>query len=119
MADPKAAAGGSDSAVHDAALTGGNYDVLRARLATGGHELARRADALNTRRKALFGTTEPQLIATERVRTEHSCTPADIVGLGGPLVLGYNVSLGLKSEMKIGNALALHRFEPVAGDGFD
>src|SRR5215468_2955336 len=103
----------------DAALTGGNYEVLRARLATGGQELARRADALNARRKALFGTTEPQLIATERVRTEHNCTPADIVGLGDHLLLGYNVFLGLKSEMKIGDVLALHRFEPVAGDGFD
>ena len=81
----------------DAALTGGNYEVLRTRLATGGQELARRADALNARRKALFGTTEPQLIATERVRTEHSCTPADIVGLGDHLLLGYNVFLGLKS----------------------
>src|SRR5262245_59915311 len=103
----------------DAALTGGNYEVLRARLAAGGQELARRADALNARRKALFGTTEPQLIATERVRTEHNCTPADIVGLGDHLVLGYNVFLGLKSEMKIGDVLAVHRFEPVEGDGFD
>ncbi|HEX3479456.1 MAG TPA: DNA repair ATPase, partial [Kofleriaceae bacterium] len=119
MADPKAAAGGSDPGADDAALTGGNYEVLRARLATGGQELARRADALNARRKALFGTTEPQLIATERVRTEHSCTPADIVGVGDHLLLGYNVFLGLKSEMKIGDALALHRFEPVEGDGFD
>src|SRR3954468_22693064 len=119
MADPKAAAGGSDSAVHDAALTGGNYDVLRARLATGGQELARRADALNARRKVLFGTTEPQLLATERVRTEHNCAPVDIVGVGDHLLLGYNVFLGLKSETKIGDVLALHRFEPQAGDGFD
>src|SRR5215468_1437000 len=72
---------GINTGVHDAALTGGNYEVLRARLAAGGQELARRADALNARRKALFGTTEPQLIATERVRTEHNCTPADIIGL--------------------------------------
>src|SRR5215468_2587941 len=107
----------------DAALTGGNYEVLRARLAAGGQELARRADALNARRKALFGTTEPQLIATERVRTEHNCTPADIVGVREHLLLGYNVFLGLKSEMKLSDVLALHRFEPAAaagsGEGFD
>jgi ATPase involved in DNA repair/ATPase family associated with various cellular activities (AAA) len=100
----------------DAALTGGNYEVLRSRLATGGQELARRADALNVTRKALFGTTEPQLIATERVRTEHNCAPADIVGVGDYLLLGYNVFLGLKSETKISDVLALHRFEPQ-GDG--
>ncbi|HEX4420509.1 MAG TPA: DNA repair ATPase [Kofleriaceae bacterium] len=103
----------------DAALTGGNYEVLRTRLAAGGQDLARRADALNATRKALFGTTEPQLIATERVRTEHNCAPVDIAGVGDHLLLGYNVFLGLKSETKISDVLALHRFDPQAGGGFD
>jgi hypothetical protein len=124
MAAPSAAATGGTADI-DAGLSGGNYEVLRARLASGGQELARRAEALNARRKALFGTTEPQLIATERVRTEHNCTPADIVGIGEHLLLGYNVFLGLKSEMKISDVLSLHRFEPAAaasgpaGEGFD
>src|SRR3954469_12420614 len=75
----------------DAALTGGNYEVLRARLAASGGELATRADALNRRRKALFGGTEPQLVATERLRTEHNCVPVDIVGIGEDLLVGFNV----------------------------
>ncbi len=103
----------------DAALTGGNYEVLRARLASSGQELAKRADALNARRKAIFGGTEPQLIATERVRTEHNCAPVDIVEVGGNLLLGYNVFLGLKAETKIGDVLALHRFEPTAAGGYE
>ncbi len=100
----------------DAALTGGNYEVLRARLGAAGKELAA-AETLNARRKALFGTTEPQLIATERVRTEHNCAPVDIVGVGEHLLLGYNVFLGLKAETKIGDVLALHRFEKQEGAG--
>ncbi|MGN6109205.1 MAG: DNA repair ATPase [Kofleriaceae bacterium] len=103
----------------DAALTGGNYEVLRARLATAGQELAKRADALNARRKQIFGTTEPQLVATERVRTEHNCAPVDIVSVGGHLLLGYNVFLGLKAETQISDVLALHRFEPLATPGAD
>ncbi|MDQ3368096.1 MAG: DNA repair ATPase, partial [Myxococcota bacterium] len=107
----------------DAALTGGNYEVLRARLAAAGAELAKRAEALNLRRKAVFGTTEPQLVATERVRTEHNCAPVDMVAVGGHLLLGYNVFLGLKAETKLGDVLALHRFEPAtagaADGGFD
>jgi hypothetical protein len=79
----------------DAALTGGNYEVLRARLSAAGAELAKRADALNARRKQVFGATEPQLVATERVRTEHNCTPVDIVAIGGNLLVGFNVFLGL------------------------
>ena len=100
----------------DAALTGGNYEVLRARLARRGRASSRqRADALNARRKALFGTTEPQLVATERVRTEHNCVPVDLVGVGDDLLLGFNVFLGLKAETKLADVLALHRFEPSAG----
>ena len=107
----------------DAALTGGNYEVLRARLAAAGAELAKRADALNARRKTIFGTTEPQLEATERVRTEHNCQPVDIVAVGGHLLIGFNVFLGHKSETKVSDVLALHRFEPSGraeeNDGFD
>src|SRR5688572_1016771 len=109
--DPSAQGAPSDV---DAALTGGNYEVLRARLATAGQELARRAEALNVRRKATFGTTEPQLEATERVRTEYNCAPVDIVAVGGHLLLGFNVFLGHKSETRISDVLALHRFEPTS-----
>ncbi|MEJ7598350.1 MAG: DNA repair ATPase [Kofleriaceae bacterium] len=98
----------------DAALTGGNYEVLRARLSASGGELAKRADAVNARRKTIFGSTEPQLIATERVRTEHNCAPVDVVNVGEHLLLGYNVFLGLKSETKLSDVLAVHRFEPLA-----
>jgi hypothetical protein len=104
----------------DAALAGGNYEVLRQRLSAGGQELAKRAEALNVRRKAVFGSTEPQLIATERLRTEHNCAPVDIVAVGKHLLLGFNVFLGLKAETKLSDVLALHRFEPLAnatGDG--
>ncbi|MEZ4403320.1 MAG: DNA repair ATPase [Kofleriaceae bacterium] len=103
----------------DAALTGGNYQVLRQRLAAAGAELARRAEALNQRRKTLFGATEPQLLATERVRSAHNCAPVDIVAVGDELLLGFNVFLGLKSETQVSDVLARHRFEPTEGGGFD
>src|SRR5690349_13176337 len=99
-------------------LTGGNYEVLRTRLASAGQDLAARAEALNARRKAVFGATEPQLVATERVRSEHNCAPVDIVELGGHLLLGFNVFLGLKSETRITDVLALHRFSQTDGGGF-
>ncbi len=103
----------------DAALTGGNYEVLRQRLHAAGQELARRADTLNQRRKAIFGATEPQLVATERVRTEHNCQPIDIVAVGEHLLLGFNVFLGLKAETKVSDVLALHRFELQADGSYD
>ncbi len=113
----KTAAGDAGKSDVDAALSGGNYEVLRARLAGAGGELASRADSLNSRRKALFGATEPQLVATERVRSEHNCVPVDIVSVRGQLLLGFNVFLGLKAETSISDVLALHRFEPTSGLG--
>ncbi len=103
----------------DAALAGGNYEVLRQRLRAAGAELQRRAEALNVRRRTTFGATEPQLLATERVRTEHSCVPSDLVAIGDQLLLGFNVFLGLKTETSVADVLALHRFVPTAEGGYD
>jgi hypothetical protein len=92
----------------DAALTGGSYEVIRARLVAQGKELAKRADALNARRSRRFGGTELAVIANERVRSENNCVPADILQIGGHLLLGYNVFFGLKKEVKArGRVLAL------------
>lgn len=102
----------------DAGLAGGNYEVLRTRLAASGAELAKRADALNATRKQVFGATEPELVATERVRTEHNCVPVDLVAVGRYLLVGFHVFLGLKSETKVSDVFALHRFEPAA-EGYD
>ena len=56
-------------------LEGGSYEVIRRRLLERATELASKAEALNQRRKALFGGGELTLVATERVRTENNCTP--------------------------------------------
>jgi hypothetical protein len=118
---PAAPSGGAEpegEAAVPPELEGGNYEVIRARLLEHGRELERRTEALNQKRKRTFGGTELQLLATERVRTEHNCVPRDIVQVGGMLLLGYNVFLGLKSETKVADVFALHRFDPKNG-GFD
>jgi hypothetical protein len=115
MADPQAAAPRTD----DTSLGGGNYDVLLARLRAAGAALLARGQALNERRKATFGSTEPQLVATERLRTEHNCVPVDIVAVGDHLLVGFAVFLGLKSETTIPDVLALHRFEAQADGSYD
>ncbi|WP_327418484.1 DNA repair ATPase [Streptomyces sp. NBC_01233] len=87
----------------------GTYEVLRDRLAAQAGELARRAEALNTRRAGEFGSTGLTLAATERIRTEHTCTPRDIVAVGDRLLFGYHASLpGLKPETDVADVFALH-----------
>ncbi len=117
MANEQAASGAEVSS-SATTLDGGNYDVIRGRLLEHGSELGRRADALNGRRKETFGGQELAVIATERVRTEHNCLPVDIVEVGGRLLVGFNVFIGLKSETKIADVFALHRFDVREG-GYD
>ncbi|GLX41882.1 hypothetical protein Sros01_79540 [Streptomyces roseochromogenus] len=90
-------------------MDAGTYEVLRDRLAAQAGELARRAEALNTLRVEEFGSTGIALEATEHIRTEHPCTPRDIVAVGDTLLFGYNAaSTALTPETAVGDALALY-----------
>ncbi|GKQ38994.1 DNA repair ATPase [Streptomyces sp. A012304] len=98
---------GLDTGTQDA-FDAGTYEVLRDRLAAQAAELARRAEALNVRRTEEFGSTRLELRSTERLRTEHTCVPRDIVSVGDVLLFGHNVFLGLKPETAVGDVFALH-----------
>jgi hypothetical protein len=89
-------------------MDAGTYEVLRDRLAAQAAELARRADDLNTRRVATFGSTELRLAGTEHLRTENNSVPRDIVAVGDSLLFGYNVVLGVRPQTSVGDVLALH-----------
>ncbi|MER7826273.1 DNA repair ATPase [Streptomyces sp. NPDC096097] len=89
-------------------LDAGTYEVLRDRLAAQAGELARRAEALNTARVAEFGGAGLTLSGSERIRTEHSRVPRDIVAVGDVLLLGFNGATGQGREMHVGDVLALY-----------
>ena len=101
------------------ALAGGSYEVIRGRLLTTAKSLSERANALNTRRRAEFGGQELAVLASERIRTEHSCVPRDIVPVGPHLLVGFNVFMGLKQERSVKDVFSLHKFERGAEGGFD
>ncbi|WP_437774918.1 DNA repair ATPase [Sorangium sp. So ce1097] len=90
-------------------LDGGNYEVIRRRLIERAEELGRRAEALNARRKQVFGGADLALLENARVRTENNCVPRDIVSIRGKLLVGYLVFMGLK-EVGVGDVFSLHRF---------
>ncbi|WP_046779708.1 DNA repair ATPase [Streptomyces yangpuensis] len=89
-------------------LDAGTYEVLRDRLAAQAGELARRAEALNTARVAEFGGAGLTLSGSERIRTEHSRVPRDIVAVGDVLLFGFNGATGQGREMHVGDVLALY-----------
>ena len=94
------------------------YEVLRQRLTEQAKELTARAEALNTRRLEVFGSTELRLVGSERIRTENNCVPRDVVsipdddgsGASGLMLFGYNVFIGLKPETTVDDVFSLHRF---------
>lgn len=100
-------------------LSSGSYEVIRGRLLTTAKALGERASALNARRRTEFGGQELSLLATERVRTEHSCMARDIVPVGPHLLLGFNVFMGLKQERRVADAFSLHKFVRGADGTFD
>lgn len=83
-------------------LEGGAYEVIRARLEKGSTELQARMGRLNEQRQEVFGSVETALVSTERVSTEHSCVPRDIIAIGhNRFLFGYNIQFGLKTTTSI------------------
>jgi nucleoside-triphosphatase THEP1 len=89
-------------------LDSGTYEVLRDRLGEQAAELARRAEELDARRIDTFGSMELRLTGTEHLRTESNSVPRDIVAVGDRLLLGHNVSPGLRARTTVGDVFALH-----------
>ncbi|MCA9793641.1 MAG: DNA repair ATPase, partial [Candidatus Eremiobacteraeota bacterium] len=95
----------------------GAYEILKARLLEQARQLKERTDALNQKRADIFRSEELRIIGNERIRTEHACTPADIVAVQDNLLFGYNVHMTMKTAVPR-DVFSLHRFEQRE-DGFD
>jgi MoxR-like ATPase len=101
----------------DVKLEGGTYEILRNRLQKSGADLKARLETLNAERKSVFGAIDTKLIGTGRINTEHNCVPWDMVPVGDRFVFGFNVVLGLKTEVELSDvfgvyAYANHEFLP-------
>lgn len=97
----------------DPKLEAGAYEVIRTRLTRHAEELRRRLDLLNADRKALFGGIETALAATVRLTTENNCVPRDLAAIGPRRFLfGYNVHLGLRSQMSVADVFAVYDYQP-------
>jgi hypothetical protein len=96
-------------------LEGGTYEILRSRLQQDGAALRGLLEQLNQERKAVFGAIGTALITTERIATDNNCVPSDMVPVGEALLFGFNVYIGLKSEVQLSDVFgqytyAGHRF---------
>ena len=105
MAEGKAA----DNIVDSAVAEGGAYEIIRKRLVDQGEQLKAKTAALNAARAEEFGSTDMEVLARTRVRTENNCRGRAIVQVGDMLLFGYNVFIGLKKTTRVEDVFALYR----------
>lgn len=91
-------------------LEGGTYEIIKARLNKQASELRQRLDKLNVERKKVFGAIELKLVGNSRINTENNCIARDIFSVGNLCILGYNVHMGLRSEVKLNDVFSVYRF---------
>lgn len=119
-----------NNTINQAVAEGGSYEVIRKRLEEQNKQLENQAIALNRLREEAFGKTILEVVDRVRVRTEHNCTPRDIVRINGQLLFGYNVFIGLKKETQVSDVFALYslieqdgkfevKAEPIKGTFLD
>ena len=89
-------------------LESSTYEIIRNRLVNSGKDLRTGLDQLNEARKEVFGSIDTALLSTERITTEHNCVARDMVAIGNRFLFGYNVHLGLKSEMELSDVFAVY-----------
>jgi hypothetical protein len=92
-------------------LTGGAFEVLHNRLLGLNKDLQGRLEALNVRRKDVFGGQESAIIGSDRIQTTNNCLPRDIVSIGKNVIFGYNVFVGMRREYALSDVFAVQLFE--------
>ncbi|MCH2206368.1 MAG: DNA repair ATPase [Lentisphaerales bacterium] len=92
-------------------LEGGTYEIIRKRLENQGDELRTRLEKLNGFRKDIFGSVETTLISNERISTDNNCIAQDIAVIGDKFLFGYNVVMGLKSEISLADIFAVYHYQ--------
>ena len=101
--------------IDSAVAEGGAYEIIRKRLVGQGQDLNQKVKSLNDSRLNEFGSSDMDVLARVRVRTENNCIARDIVQVGEHLLFGYNVFIGLKKETKAEDVFAL--FDIKESDG--
>ncbi|WP_026210438.1 DNA repair ATPase [Flexithrix dorotheae] len=91
-------------------LEGGTYEIIRKRLEKQGLELNSRLEKLNQSRKKVFGSIETKLLGTERIATSNNCIARDMVPIGNQFIFGYNVHMGLKTEMNLADVFNVYEY---------
>lgn len=105
-----------DTVTNQAVAEGGSYELIQRRLTALGGDLNSQLKKLNEDRINTFGSTDMNVEARVRVRTEHNCVARDIAAIGDTLLFGFNVFLGLKRNITVADVFSLHQLIETEGE---
>lgn len=105
----------NDEILSNAVKDGGSYAIIRNRLNSEGLELESSVKELNDKRIEEFGGSVSEIIGKLNIRTESNTIPIDMCQINGHILLGYDVFLGMKTEVSIEDVFALYDIEENDG----
>ncbi|WP_224749961.1 DNA repair ATPase [Halomonas sp. ML-15] len=94
------------------------FETIQRRLRSQGENLHASVDKLNEERAGVFGSSSMALLGRARVRTENNTVARDMVRIGDRILFGFNVQLGLRKALEVGDIFSLYYLEDTA-DGFE
>jgi len=94
-----------------AGLEQGTYEILRSRLQNHAQNLQDLVQKLNEKRGEVFGAVPTQLLSTERITTDNNCIAGDLCAIDDFLIFGYNVQVGLKSEIHLHDVFSVFQLD--------
>lgn len=92
-------------------LDSGAYEIIRKRLLTQKEDLSYKLQQLNQARKEVFDSKAFVLKANQRITTENNCVARGLTSIGNLTILGYNVHLGLRNDIKLDDVFSIYLFE--------
>ena len=95
---------------------GGSYNLIKKRLLTEGELLQTKIEKLNKQRQEEFGGSKSEIIGKVNVRTDNNCIPIDMASLGEYVIFGYDVFIGMKTEVKVEDVLSLYKLHDKEGN---
>lgn len=97
-----------DTQLNSSVADSGAYSIIKQRLENQTDSLKSKAQKLNAARINEFGATDFSIKGRTRVRTENACIPRDMVQINDQLLFGYNVKIGMKSNIEVKDVLGLY-----------
>lgn len=90
---------------------GGSYEVIKKRLQTNKKSLIEKLNFLNETRIQHFGSLKQEVLTNINVHSEHNSIPVDMIEINDLTLIGYNVSLGMKTALSVEDMFDFYKME--------